>query len=181
MKSYLTLVFASFLVLPALAQEESVPAAAVTDAPVDEAVVEGTVTEAGDTAGDEAEGPVLQVLEASQTSLEDFLWTARPIVVFADTPADPRYQEQLELLLARPEELLERDVVVIVDTDPAARSDIRIKLRPRGFMMTLIGKEGRVNLRKPFPWDVREITHAIDKWPFRQEEIRAQKAEAAAE
>jgi len=71
--------------------------------------------------------------------------------------------------------------VIIVDTDPAARTETRTKLRPRGFMMTLIGKEGRVNLRKPFPWDVREITHAIDKWPFRQEEIRAQKAEAAAE
>ena len=114
-------------------------------------------------------GPVI----ASDVSLSDFQWTARPIVVFADTDADPRYQEQLELLLSRTEELADRDVVIITDTDPAAQSDIRTKLRPRGFQLTLIGKDGGVKLRKPFPWDVREISRVIDKMPMRQQEIRA--------
>jgi len=65
-----------------------------------------------------------------------------------------------------------RDTVVIVDTDPKARSDVRLDLRPRGFALVLIGKDGQVKLRKPAPWDVREITHAIDKWPIRLKEIR---------
>ncbi|WP_425052272.1 DUF4174 domain-containing protein [Psychromarinibacter sp. S121] len=114
--------------------------------------------------------------EATEVSLDEFLWTKRPVVVFADTPADPRYVEQLELLRARPDALIARDVVVIIDADPSANSDVRRTLRPRGFQLTLIEKDGRVNLRKPLPWDVREITRAIDKWPLRQEEIRKGRA-----
>ena len=63
-------------------------------------------------------------------------------------------------------------MVVLTDTDPAAMSDLRRKLRPRGFMLAIIGKDGGVKMRKPFPWDVREITHAIDKFPLRKQELR---------
>ncbi len=117
--------------------------------------------------------PVLEPMDATELSLDAFLWVARPIAVFADTPADPRFQQQLELLLARPEALVDRDVVILVDTDPAARSDVRTQLRPRGFSMVLLAKDGTVVLRKPSPWDVREITRAIDKLPLRQDEIKA--------
>ena len=70
------------------------------------------------------------------------------------------------------DEMVERDVVLITDTDPAAKSAIRLKLRPRGFMLALVGKDGRVNLRKPRPWDVRELSRSIDKMPLRRQEIR---------
>ena len=125
------------------------------------------------------EARVLAPRQAEDVTFDEFLWLKRPIIIFADTPADPSFQEQISLLLERPDELLERDVVLIVDTDPSARTAIRVRLRPRGFMLTLIGKDGKVNLRKPFPWDVREITHAMDKWPLRQKEIRDEKAAAA--
>lgn len=115
-------------------------------------------------------------LSADEVNLNDFLWVARPVVVFADTPADPRFIEQMTLLADRPDMLLERDVVVIVDTDPAAQSELRQTLRPRGFMMVIVGKDGGVKLRKPSPWTVREITRQIDKMPLRQEEIRLKKA-----
>ena len=66
-----------------------------------------------------------------------------------------------------------RDVIIITDTDPAERNRICArKLRPRGFMLVLIGKDGGVKLRKPFPWDVRELSRQIDKMPIRQQEIR---------
>ncbi|MEV8466537.1 DUF4174 domain-containing protein [Fluviibacterium sp. DFM31] len=106
------------------------------------------------------------------TELEQFLWVARPVVVFADTPNDPRFIKQIELLNARKGELWARDVVVIADTDPAAKSALRTQLRPRGFQLTLVGKDGKVALRKPEPWDVRELTRAIDKMPLRKQEIR---------
>ena len=64
-------------------------------------------------------------------------------------------------------------MVVITDTDPAAKSELRTKLRPRGFMLALIGKDGTVKLRKPFPWDVRELSRTIDKMPLRKQEIRS--------
>ena len=104
--------------------------------------------------------------------IESFLWTNRPVIVFADSPADPRFIEQIALLEDQIEALRERDVVVLTDTDPAAKSDLRTELRPRGFMMVLIGKDGGVKLRKPFPWDVRELSRVIDKMPMRQQEIR---------
>ena len=38
--------------------------------------------------------------------------------------------------------------------------------------MVLLDKDGAVKLRKPLPWQVREIVRAIDKFPLRQQEIR---------
>lgn len=119
-------------------------------------------------------------LPADMPDLSEFRWKKRPVLVFADSGDDPAYIEQIELLRERPEELLERDVIVLTDTDPEARAALRLKLRPRGFMLVLVGKDGGVKLRKPFPWDVREITRSIDKMPMRQREIREEK-EAARE
>jgi len=48
---------------------------------------------------------------------------------------------------------------------------LRSILRPRGFMMALVGKDGRVALRKPAPWSVRELSRSIDKMPLRQQEM----------
>ena len=116
----------------------------------------------------------LAPLSAEGLTLEQFQWIARPIVVFADTPADPRFIEQMELLTQRPEALLERDVVIIFDTDPDARSAIRTELRPRGFSVVVIAKDGTVGLRRPAPRDVREIIRAIDNFQLRQEEMLTQ-------
>ena len=112
------------------------------------------------------------VFDASEIDLEEFKWVARPLVVFAEAPQMPAFQSQMELLTDRLDELAIRDVVIVTDTDPAEKSDLRRKLRPRGFMLVLIGKDGGVKLRKPFPWDVRELSRQIDKMPIRQQEIR---------
>jgi len=105
-------------------------------------------------------------------NLSEFLWQSRPIVVFADNENDPRFEQQLALLEDQAAALAERDVVVLTDTDPSAKSELRKELRPRGFMMVLIGKDGGIKLRKASPWDVRELTRVIDKMPMRQREIR---------
>lgn len=111
------------------------------------------------------------IFDGSEIALADWQWIARPVVVFANTDADPAFQDQMRLLLARADQLAERDVVLITDTDPAARSEVRLKLRPRSFMLALLGKDGNVALRKPLPWDVRELTRSIDKMPMRQREM----------
>jgi hypothetical protein len=119
-----------------------------------------------------AEDTVLPVLQANDVDLNDFLWVARPVVVFADSPNDPRFAEQVALLADRPDALAERDVVVIVDAERGSGSQPRAQLRPRGFMLVIMDKDGEVELRKPAPWDVREITRTIDKMPSRQQELR---------
>jgi hypothetical protein len=161
------------LARPAAAQEMA------ADGPVTEAAAQAESATGADPApGSDMPESMLVILNAADVTLEEFRWTNRLVVVFADTPADPRFNEQIELLTARPAPLIERDVIVITDTDPDARTSVRRKLRPRGFQMALIGKDGEVELRKPSPWSVREISRSIDKMPLRQQEIREGKAGA---
>jgi len=145
MKPSLTLGILAFLALPVWAQE------------------------AGST---DANPPVTFILEGYDVDLSEFLWIKRPVVVFADSPFDPSFVQQMLHITDRLDELAERDVVVLTDTDPSAESALRRQLRPRGFMLALIGKDGQVKLRKPKPWDVRELSRTIDKIPMRTQEMR---------
>lgn len=117
------------------------------------------------------------VRAANDVDLSEFKWTKRPIIVFADSPEDPYFAEQLEDLTADLEVLADRDVIVLTDTDPGTLSPLRRKFRPRGFMLVLVGKDGAVKFRKPLPWTVREITRSIDKMPMRQREIQQRRVE----
>lgn len=145
MKLLINIVLAALIALPATAQE-------------------GTVLERW-------QEDRTQVFDGAEITLAELNWVARPLVVFSDTPNDPRFRQQMDLLLADIDQMTVRDVILITDTDRAAMTDLRQELRPRGFMMALIGKDGRVALRKPAPWSVRELTRSIDKMPLRQQEM----------
>lgn len=108
---------------------------------------------------------------AADVALGELLYIKRPVVVFADSPNDPNYVRQMELLLQDLPSLEARDVIVIVDTDPGAKTEWRLKLRPRGFNLVLMDKDLAPVIRKPLPWEVREITRAIDKFPLRRQEM----------
>jgi hypothetical protein len=112
-------------------------------------------------------------IPASEVTLEQFLWVKRPLVVFADTPNDPNFQRQMQRINAELGPLQERGVVVITDSDPAANTSVRHRLRPRGFSLVLMDMDGEVKRRVPSPWHVREIAHAIDRFPLRRDEMRA--------
>tara|TARA_R110002072_G_scaffold125288_1_gene261078 strand:- start:180 stop:662 length:483 start_codon:yes stop_codon:yes gene_type:complete len=116
------------------------------------------------------------IFAASEVNLNEFVWIARPVIVFADSENDPNFRRQIELLQERPEDLAERDVVIITDTAPRDPSEARTRLRPRGFMLVLMGKDGEVELRKPSPWSVREISRSIDKMPLRAQEVEDRRA-----
>lgn len=115
---------------------------------------------------------VFAPVEASDVVWADLMYVKRPVVVFADSPNDPNFIRQMELIARDAPELDARDVIVITDTDPDARTEVRTKLRPRGFSLVLLDKDLRPVIRKPLPWEVREITHAIDKFPLRRQEIQ---------
>jgi hypothetical protein len=103
--------------------------------------------------------------------LAEYVWLSRPLVIFADSPDDPRYTRQIEMLDSDPDALTERQIVLLVDTDPAANGPLRQKMHPHGFMLVVIDKDGSILFRKPTPWSVRELSRAIDKTPFRMDEI----------
>ncbi len=109
----------------------------------------------------------LQTIDGIEADLASFQWVDRLIVVFADTPDNPDFQQQMTYLEDRAEDLVERDVVVVVDTDPAAQSDARSELRPRGFMVVIIDKDGEVKLRRPSPRSGRELVRSIDSFTLR--------------
>jgi hypothetical protein len=110
-------------------------------------------------------------VSATDAVLADQMFVKRPVVVFADSPNDPNFIRQMDLLSRAYPDLEERDVILVTDTDPAADSEWRHKLRPRGFSLVIMDKDLRPVIRKPNPWTVREITAAIDKLPLRRQEM----------
>ncbi len=111
-----------------------------------------------------------QVFDAADVMLGDLRYRARALIVFADSPEQAPFREQLRLIAAGAAELARRDVIVLTDT--TGGSDARAILRPRGFSLVLVDKDGTVVFRKPDPWTVREISRQIDKLPSRIQEIR---------
>ncbi len=108
---------------------------------------------------------------AEEDPLAAYLWEKRPVVVFADSPRDPRFRRQIEFLSRDRAALDERDVVVLTDTDPRADGPLRRALRPHGFMLVVIAKDGTIAWRKPDPRPLREIVRVIDNMPLRLQEI----------
>lgn len=121
--------------------------------------------------GSPAETPAYGPLPADQVVFAEQMYVKRPLVVFADSPADPNFIRQIELLNRSLPMLEERDVIIVTDTDPEARSEWRQKLRPRGFSLVIMDKDLKPVVRKPLPWEVREIAAAIDKLPLRRQEM----------
>src|SRR6056297_580472 len=76
--------------------------------------------------GDSADPSI--IMSGETADLSEFKWINRPLVVFADSPADPRYVQQMEYISDRLEDLEDRDVVVLTDTDPDADSALRERL-----------------------------------------------------
>lgn len=113
------------------------------------------------------QGPV----QAADVVLADLIYVNRAVIVFADNPNDPNYVRQMDFLARNPAALADRDTLLIIDTDPSARTETRLKFRPRGFSLVLVDKDGAAAIRKPLPWELREITNAIDKFPSRRQEV----------
>ncbi len=113
--------------------------------------------------------------DVPQPTLEELKGNARPLVIFADSPDDPKFELQMSMIAALPEELEKRRVVVLTDTDPAAKGPLRTRLRPVGFGLVLIDIDGSVAHRRPLPTSVRELANFIDRTPSRRQETGSQR------
>lgn len=112
------------------------------------------------------------IFDASEVTLADLEYVARPVIIFADSPNDPRVADQLQLLERDRDAFAARDVIVIVDTDRQSGSDARRQLRPRGFNIVLLDKDGRIGQRRNQLTAGADIWRFIDRMPIRQEELR---------
>lgn len=108
---------------------------------------------------------------AEDDPLASYAWEARPVIIFADSEKDPRFQRQVANLSARADDMAERDVVILMDTDPSADSALRLKFRPRDFQIILIGKDGEIKMRRPHPVTAEDLNRQIDRMPMRRREM----------
>ncbi|MFT3972615.1 MAG: DUF4174 domain-containing protein [Amaricoccus sp.] len=108
--------------------------------------------------------------DTPQPTLDELRGQSRVAVVFANSPDDPKFIQQMAWLDAEPDALEERNVVVLTDTDPKANGPLRQRLRPVGFGVVLIDIDGTIATRRPLPATVREVVNFIDRMPSRRQE-----------
>ena len=172
--------YALICALPGLAIAQS-PAQSLTPRPADDGatdvilvadgVIDAAEGEPAEAGVDSIAEPELLILDATEVDLDSLLWLNRIVAILADTPNDPAFIEQLRRIEASPDDFIERDAVVILDSDRNSGSDLRRMLRPRGFMLAFIEKDGSVAQRRPSPRSVREINAVIDRFPLRRQEM----------
>jgi hypothetical protein len=142
------------------------------------AVAQNELQTSGVVERDAGERNGLSMLEPEELSddLSTYVGVARPVVVFADGSDDPLLTDQLEQLNRRARELEERDVVLLIDTDPVSGGTLRQQLRPHGFTVVLLDKDGGVALRQSQPTPAQTLVRLIDRMPLRREEIDSSKS-----
>jgi hypothetical protein len=104
--------------------------------------------------------------------LATLLWKARPVVVVADAPDDPRFRRQMATLDAKPAVLADYDIKVVALTGPTAALRKKLGLPPSGFAVALVGKDGGVKGSWREPVDTARVLGLIDTMPMRRDEVR---------
>ncbi len=109
---------------------------------------------------------------AGEDGLAGYRWESRPVLVFAPSASDPRYEAQIASFRDAAEALAERDIVVLADTDPRSGSALRRGIGDDDASVILVGKDGGVKLRAAAPVDPAVILDLVDGMPMRRREMQ---------
>ena len=115
-----------------------------------------------------ADSSRFRALSPATANLEHYQWRSRPLVIFAPSAQDTRYQKQIALLKQNPMALAERDIVVLSDTDPSQHGRLRAELDPQGFEVVLVGKDGGMKMREKEPITAEVLFSTIDNMPMQR-------------
>lgn len=124
--------------------------------------------------------------EAQAEGLDTYLWSERPLIVFAPREAHPDVDRQMTLLADHAGGLSDRHMAILIvgpsrifatfgRPAPAAEpAQLRRRFRvPDGeFRAILIGKDGGVKLTAREPVTAERLFTLIDGMPMRQREMR---------
>lgn len=122
---------------------------------------------------------------APSDPVESLLWHARPVVLFAPSPDDPRLQAQLATLRDHRLALQDRRMPVIQVTGGLVRSETyhghrsgsadqlreRFNVDPDAFVVLLIGLDGDVKRRSATPVEPGGLFDQVDRMPMRRAEL----------
>jgi Domain of unknown function (DUF4174) len=117
--------------------------------------------------------------------LKQYQWKNRLLLIFAPSPEDEQYQEQLELL-NNENELLERDLVlfhilgshsgfageILLSEEEVTQLQKKFTVGPGAFTLVLIGKDSTEKQRWDKPIKSGDLFALIDDMPMRQREMR---------
>ncbi len=107
-------------------------------------------------------------LTPETASLNQYQWQYRPVVIFAPSETDLNYVHQMAMLEKSKAELAERDIIVLSDTSHASKGHLRAQLKPAGFEVVLIGKDGGMKIRETKPISSEDLLSTIDRMPMRK-------------
>jgi hypothetical protein len=116
--------------------------------------------------------------------LGDYLWTNRPLLLFAPTDSDPRFVETMNRIAASRCDVVDRDIVIgvvvtegtssldgqAIGADQSQRLRDRYAIDEEAFTVVLIGKDGTEKLRVEQIPDLGTIFAVIDGMPMRNRE-----------
>ncbi len=144
----------------------------------------GAVAAFGMTAAIATAGFALEAAHAS-SSMDDYRWERRPLIVFAPDETHPIRAAQSEALVGQTDALLERDIVFIEVVGRKTRIDGRAapdleadSLRRRygvaadDAVALLVGKDGGVKIRQAVALQPTTLFETIDAMPMRRHEMR---------
>lgn len=118
-------------------------------------------------------------------NLKQYQWKNRLLLVFASSPEDEEYQEQLEHL-NNDHELAERDLIMfhLFESDSGFAGEMRLSeenvaqlrekfsIQPQAFTLVLLGKDGTEKQRWNRAVESDALFGLIDDMPMRQQEMR---------
>jgi hypothetical protein len=108
-------------------------------------------------------------------------WQKRVLLVGAPTAGEAHFQQQKKLLAAVPDQLRERDFVVLeLPYDQLSAADRQywqqeLKQPLTAFAVVLIGKDGGVKRVEAKPLAPADLFGTVDKMPMRRQEARRAK------
>lgn len=108
-------------------------------------------------------------------------WQKRVLLIGAPTASQADFQQQKKLLAAVPDQLRERDFLVLeLPYDQLAPADRQywaqeLKQPLAGFAVVLIGKDGGVKRTERQPLAPADLFGTVDKMPMRRQEARGVK------
>lgn len=119
------------------------------------------------------------------TSMDAYLWSNRPLLIFAPAPDETILAGQRAALSDYREDLLDRDMVVIevvgdrVAIDGQERTSLtaaelrkRYRVRDDAAIVLLVGKDGGVKIREDSALSALTLFGTIDAMPMRRREMR---------
>jgi len=130
------------------------------------------------------------VAVASGADLAVYRWTHRPLLIFAPSTADTRYDVLNESISRLSLKIDDRDMIIfrIFDSGPSWAADKPLStsgaaslrrqfgVGPGRFTVVLVGKDGGVKMSRQDDVDLQAIFNLIDGMPMRRQEMREKNA-----